>query len=185
MNALGSAFGGVYVSSRINAPRDIASAVYEAIRGNLRLQYDFEPPTPGEDEQVIRLAREVFVRDAATCVEIALFFAAALEAAGAAPAVIIIQRASGLHAIGGFFELDAERDVKHIVHDPAAIWALIDADRLRVVETTGLCAMKGKKKPFDQACEEAEGLIRTDTPLALINILAARKLGLHPPPGSS
>jgi hypothetical protein len=178
--ALGTAPGGAYVASKINAPRDIASAVYETIRGHLKLEYDFEPPTPGEDQQVIRLAHEVYVREKATCIEIALFYAAALEAAGAAPAVIVLKRRAGFHAVGGFFEVGSERSIEHVVQDPAAIRGLVGTDKLRVVETTGLCAMKGTKKPFHQACGEAEGTIQTDTPIALVNILAARNSGIHP-----
>jgi hypothetical protein len=179
--ALGAGFGGMYAMSKFAADREIASAIYEAIRGNTRLQYEFEPPTPGEEEQEIRLAREVLVSEAATCIDLALLFAAALEAAGAAPAIVVVQRRTGPHAIGGFFERGTELDVEHIVSDPDAIRALVDTGKVRLIETTGLSSTKGKKKPFDRACDEATGLIKTDTPLAVVNIMAARKLGLKPP----
>jgi hypothetical protein len=58
---------------------------------------------------------------------------------------------------------------------------LFDAGKVGLIETTGLSATKGKKKRFDRACDEAAALIKTDIPLVMINIMAARKLGLKPP----
>jgi len=119
--------------------------------------------------------------EAATCLDLALLFAAIVEAAGGAPAILIVRRAEGLHAIGGSFDMGAELDIDHVTTDAEAIRALVTDRKLTVVETTGLSATRGKKKPFDRACDEAVGLLTADTPLALINVMAARKLGIKPP----
>jgi len=56
---LGTGFGGMRSLTKIAADREIACALYEAIRGNSRLSYDFEPATPGEEYQPILFTRRV------------------------------------------------------------------------------------------------------------------------------
>jgi hypothetical protein len=179
--ALGPEFGKVLGMAYATGDRDVASEVYDAVRFTTRLKYDRGPANPGEPQQKVRLARKVLRDRVGTCLDLALLLAALLEHARCAPAILIVERKDRWHAIGGFFDNGAEASTPDVVTDPVTIRKLLYDRLLVAVDATGLCVTKGKKKDYAQACKEADSLVINDRPLALVNVVAARKKGFKPP----
>jgi len=111
----------------------------------------------------------------------ALLYAAALERAHLAPALLILELKQGWHAIGGFFDNESDSALPSVLADAAVIRDLVMTGRLIPVETTGLSATQGRKKSYIDAYEAAQSLVSTTRPLALANVLAARRNGVRPP----
>lgn len=181
VRALGSGFGEVLTLAYATGVREVASALYEAVRCTTRLQYDHEPANPGDPHQEVRVAGQVLRNEVATCLDLALLYAALLERAHVAPAVLLVEGKDGWHAIGAFFDKGCESTRPHVVTDPQTIRELVRTGSLIPVETTGLCTTKGKKKTYTRACEEGMSLVTNGRPLAMVNILASRNSGHKPP----
>jgi hypothetical protein len=179
--ALGSGPGEVLTQEYATGRREVAAALYEAVRCTTRLQYDHEPANPGDPHQEVRLAGQVLRNGIATCLDLALLYAALLERAHVAPALLLVERKNGWHAVGAFFDDGSESMTPTVVTDPKAILEMVRTRSLIPVETTGLSATKGKKKTYTRACEEGASLVTNARPLAVVNVLAARRSGLKPP----
>jgi hypothetical protein len=181
VGALGSGFGEVLARSFATGARDIASALYEAIRCNTRLQYDHEPANPGDQLQEVRIANQVLSFGVGTCLDLALLYAALAERAHLAPGILIVRNNAGWHAMGGFFDAGSESGIASVVTDSKVISDLARSGSFVAIETTGLSVAEGRKKGFARACEEGTLAIQNATPVALVNILAGREMGLAPP----
>jgi hypothetical protein len=179
--ALGCPPSQVIADSCSGGVRDVASTLYEVTRCTTGLQYDWEPANPGEVHQEVRLAGEVLRSGVATCLDLALLYAALLERAHMAPAVFLLDTGDGWHALGGFFNNDSHAQTPVVLTEPGSIRQLIRSGDVLPIETTFLAAAKGKKKTYTQACKEGVRLVANTQPIALINVLAARYQGIKPP----
>jgi len=179
--ALGCTFAEVLKRNYATGVRDLAAAIYEAVRCTVPLQYDYEPANPGEVYQEVRLAREVLESKIGTCLDLALLYAALLERAHLAPAIFFVDRNGEWHAIGGFFDNRLESSTMQVVSDIQLIAKMVNTGSLILVETTGLCPMKGKKKTYIEAVEQGALIFTNARALAVVDVLAARNNGLKPP----
>lgn len=180
--ALGGSVGQEFDRMTATSRSRIAQAIYHSVASTTELKYDYEPATPGASYQEVRLAGGVVKYGVATCIDLSLFYAALLERSHMPPAILVLERNGGLHAIGGFFELDAERTVDQLCTDKDRLQNIIDSGSVVLIETMGLATYNGRKMSFEEAKTEALIAVREGRPLALINVLAARGRGCQPPP---
>jgi len=178
--ALGAGFGGILNSSGSAAVPDVAAAIYDALRCGYDIRYDYEPANPGEEEQEVRPAGEVLREGVGTCLDLVLLYAALLERAHVAPAVIVVLTGAGQwHALGGYF-VDAQHVGYDVIVTEGDVRDLVSSGALAVVEVTGISAVEGRKRPFAWACEEGRKVLQEAKLVKLLDVLAARDEGLLP-----
>jgi hypothetical protein len=178
---LGCGIGDLLSRSDATHARKVPKAIYEAVCCTTNVHYDWEPATPGENDQEVRLAGKLLKDKVGTCLDLALLYAALLERAHSAPAVLVVDTGDVWHSIGAFFDRGAHDATPLVLTDAKAIRELVRRGALIPVETTGLSTNKGTKKTYEEACEEGTKLLTTARPLALVNILVARNRGFKPP----
>jgi hypothetical protein len=177
--ALGSGFGDLLAGDETHETKaKIAAAVYEAIRCDTDIRYDWEVANSGEPEQVVRLTGEVLERRVGTCLELALLYAAVLEQAHLSPAIVILDTGAGWHALAGYFVEPIANG--SVVEDAVQIRQLVEAGNLVLIETAGFALRRGQKRDYQVAREEACQIIEKTTPLALVDVLSFRSRGCLP-----
>ena len=133
---------------------EIASAIYAAI-SNLGLSYAVPPASFERDGQKIRLPTQVLNNKVATCLDLTMLFASALEQAGLYPIVALPRE----HAIVGVW-LQPE-DLSNIVIDEAEVLRKrIQLNELLVFETTYVTSHPAP--PFSKAITAAQEVISPD-----------------------
>ena len=159
----------------------IAEAVYAAI-SELRLAYS-NPPASWEARQKIRTHGQVLSENAATCLDSAVLYAAALEQSGINP---LIWLPPG-HALVGIWLDDEHSLPAHAIADPdlqgsitAAAYNAVDAGLMLLVETTSLT----RGASFEQALAEGTQAVNgaPDPILGVVDVQAARLRGIRPLP---
>ncbi|MGO1287036.1 MAG: DUF4011 domain-containing protein [Cellulosimicrobium funkei] len=163
-------------------------AVYDALRAR-RIAYS-EPP-PGWDYatsgQRVRDHGEVARGGLGTCMDTTVLMAAVLEHVGILPVLVLVPG----HIFVGYWRRDAERGAqddwypgKPTLFDVAAISSLVESGMLGLIETTTFAV--GKSVSSRRAMEIARtGNLadgRAADALALIDVAAARRVGVRPLP---
>ena len=169
-----------YMSGSRQRVWEITSAIYTAIC-NLGVRYSLPPASFEHDGQKVRLPSQILDGKVATCLDLSLLFASALEQAGLNPVVALPKE----HALTGVW-LQPE-DLSSIVVDEAEVLRKrADLDELVLVETT--CVTNHPSPPFSRAVKAAMdtlSLEHDETFSAAIDIRRARAhritpLGLTP-----
>lgn len=112
----------------------IAEALYDALVA-AEIRYVEAPPSFEGTGQRIRRHGQVLEEQYGTCLDLSVLYAAALEAAGLHPVIVVTQD----HAFAGYLTEDAQLpDVS--VGQPGAIATVLDSDLFEAVETTAVCA---------------------------------------------
>lgn len=169
-----------YMSGSRQRVWEITSAIYTAIC-NLGVRYSLPPASFEHDGQKVRLPSQILDGRVATCLDLSLLFASALEQAGLYPVVALPKE----HALAGVW-LQPE-DLSSIVVDEAEMLRKrAGLDELLLVETT--CVTHHPPPPFSRAVNAAMdtlSLEHDETFNAAIDIRRARAhritpLGLTP-----
>lgn len=169
-----------YMSGSRQRVWEITSAIYTAIC-NLGVRYSLPPASFEHDGQKVRLPSQILDGRVATCLDLSLLFASALEQAGLYPVVALPKE----HALTGVW-LQPE-DLSSIVVDEAEVLRKrAGLDELLLVETT--CVTHQPPPPFSRAVNAAMdtlSLEHDETFNAAIDIRRARAhritpLGLTP-----
>jgi Protein of unknown function (DUF4011)/AAA domain/REase_MTES_1575 len=155
----------------------IAGAVYEALR-QLGLHYQELPPSFETTGQKVRSTADVLDGRAGNCVDLAVTYAACLEAAGLHPLVWLTAN----HAFGGFLLAD-ERLASPAVTETNLILAMVRAGRAVPVELTSLGAGT-LSQPFPIAVEQALAYFRErgDDLAGVVDVHLAHRSGIQPLP---
>jgi hypothetical protein len=163
--------------------RAIAHAVYAAI-AEKHLAYS-NPPASWEGRQKIRTHQQVLSENAATCLDSAVLYAAALEQAGINS---LIWLPPG-HALVGIWLDDEHALPAHAIADPelhgsvtSAAYNAVDAGLMLLIETTSLT----RGASFEQALAEGTQAVNgaQDPILGVVDVQAARLRGIRPLPAA-
>lgn len=130
---------------------EIASAIWSSV-ASCNLSYAVPPASFEAVGQKIRSPSMMMEEGIATCLDVALLFAAALEQAGLNPVIALLKE----HAIVGVW-LQPEEFSSLIVDDPSTIRKRISLKELILFETT--LALKFPAVSFSKAVQEANRLI--------------------------
>jgi hypothetical protein len=152
-----------------------AHAIYSAIQKR-GVTYLGVPPSFEEDGQKLRFPDSLKQEKQGNCIELATWFAAALEACELKPVVILMKG----HAFSGFWLEEAMPDIGSIETDAATIRKLVSTKKLVLVETTA--STNRPATHFAEACALGYAKIVDDTFLALVDVSSARAQGIRPLP---
>ncbi len=122
---------------------EIARATYEAMQAR-GIRYINPPPSFEGEGQKIRPADEVLNERWGTCLDLAVTYAAAIEAAGLNPVIVICNG----HAFAGHLNDDLQLP-ELVLRERRTIQNFVDSGALVPVETTALC--DGRDTGFDAA----------------------------------
>jgi hypothetical protein len=146
---------------------ELVAALWSAL-SRRRLTYAEPPASFGHDGQKIRLPAMVLEQGLATCLDLALLLAAAIEQAGLHPLIVLTEG----HALAG-----AWLQPRHLpwvtVEDPMEIRKAIAQDELLLVETT--MATGGAPRPFVKALAEGRRQVAEARESAFIYALDIRQ----------
>lgn len=149
---------------------EITSAIYTAIC-NLGITYAVPPVSFEKDGQKIRLPSQVLENRIATCLDMAMLFASALEQAGLYPIVALPNE----HALAGVW-LQPEELSSIVAHEAEILRKRIQLQELLLFETTS--ATNSPAPPFSKAAKATESLIvpdKDDSFNSVIDIHRARE----------
>lgn len=153
----------------------IAQTLYEAFKRAFSLYYLYEKELFEQDEQSVRFPAQILHDGGGTCIDLALFYAAALWLAGCSPVIAILGRQSGTrHAIIGIWQVLA--GYRPIVLTDAELLYAINAKQLFVVDPNWLTQPASS---FAAAQQEALARIQRMGILWGIDIEAARHYSPH------
>jgi hypothetical protein len=157
----------------------IAGAVYEAVRAT-GVTYTMPPASFEFTGQKVRTTDQVLADRFGTCIDLAVLYAACLEASGLSPVIFLTRN----HAFAGFTIADAAEvlDGPSVIADPNLIANLVESRLIVPVELTGISP--GSKVDFKAAVEHGRRYLRTDFDLVrtLVDISKARLEGVLPMP---
>ena len=160
-----------------NRVKQQMAAIYEAI-AELRIAYCTSPASFEDSGQRVRLYSEILSGRLATCLDMALFYAGCLEAAGIHALLVIVK---GHAFAGGWLIQDSFPDS---VNDDVSLLTKHSAEginEIMLVETT--CMNAGMELTFDDACRAAgERLRNTDDFQLFIDVTRARSAQIRPLP---
>jgi hypothetical protein len=153
----------------------ITETLYNAFQRTLGLYYLYEKELFGQNEQSIRFPAQILHDGGGTCIDLALFYAAALWRAGCSPVITLLGKQTGTkHAIIGVWQVSAGyRPVK--LTDAELLYA-INTHQLLVVDPNWLTQ---PASDFAAAQQEALAGIQYMGILWGINIERARYATPH------
>jgi very-short-patch-repair endonuclease len=146
---------------------EIVAALWSAVAGR-GLTYAEPPASFGRDGQKIRLPSMVLEQGLATCLDLALLFAAAVEQAGLHPVLVLTEG----HALAGAW-LQPQNLPWVTVEDPMEIRKAIAQDELVLFETT--MATGAAPRPFAKALAEGRRRVAEAEEAAFIYALDIRQ----------
>lgn len=153
------------------------AAIYEAI-AELRIAYCTVPASFEDYGQRVRMTTDILSGRLATCLDMTLFYASCLEAAGIHPLLVVVK---GHAFAGGWLIADSFPDS---VNDDVSLLTKRTADGINeilLVETT--CMNDGSVVAFDDAVALANNkLANTDEFLLFVDVLRARHARIRPLP---
>lgn len=151
------------------------SALYGAVLAQ-DLHYANPPASFGTDGQKIRTPERILETKVATCLDLAMLFAACLEQAGLHPVVLLKEG----HAWVGVWLVDTCFPTA-LVDDAQSVRKRVRSGELMVFETTGVA--DGRRQPLRLACVAGEEHLADDAAFACaIDIRRARTLHIRPLP---
>ncbi len=169
-----------YQRGRADRVDQIAGSVYESMRA---LKIDYSNPPASWDipsGQKIRTAEQVLEPGgAATCLDTAVTYAAALEQSGLNALIVVVNG----HAFAAYWTEEAWlRDA--VVTDLNVLAALVDEGRIRLVETTTMTA--GASRSFQDAVRANNWRLGdSEAFLGVVDVARARLEGVVPLPVSA
>ena len=150
---------------------EITSAIYAAVC-NLGMSYAVPPASFERDGQKIRLPSQILNNRVATCLDLTMFFASALEQAGLNPIIALPHE----HAVVGVW-LQPE-DLSNIVIDEAEVLRKrIQLNELLLFETT--FATSHPSPPFTKAIAAAVEVISPDRDASFSSAIDIRRARAH------
>ena len=165
-----------YQTRSVNAVRMQMGAVYAALQAE-NIAYN-APPASYESAQRIRMPDAVLEGKSATCLDMAVLYAACLENVGLNPMVVFVKG----HAFAGCW-LSNETFPDTLQYDPAALTKRIakGVDALSVVNIVDACA--GKGVDFDDSEKNAAGyLADPEEFMFAVDVIRTRSSGIRPVP---
>ena len=150
---------------------EILSAIWNAVAAE-RLDYSVPPASFEQTGQKVRSPGQIFDAGIATCLDLALLFAAAAEQAGLNPLVIFTTG----HAFVGCW-LRQEEFASAVVDDPSALRKRLLLKELVLFETT---VVTGTSVPsFSRACELGSKLLAEDALASFELAIDVRRARMH------
>ena len=146
---------------------ELASAVWSAISG-LRLTYALPPASFETQGQKVRAPQQIVEQGLATCLDMALLFAATLEQAGLNPIIILTKG----HAFTGVW-LQPQEFASLITEDASSVRKRVALQELLVFETT-LC-LQSSAPAFSKAIAEGNRQIAEDREADFVMALDLRR----------
>lgn len=152
---------------------ELAAATYSAVCG-LRLSYAIPPASFEERGQKVRTPSQILAGGVATCLDMALLFAAAVEQAGLNPILVLVEG----HAFCGVW-LQPQQFAQVLVDDSSTVRKRVDLNELVVFETT--FATQAQSPAFGQAIKDATRRLADDKKfVAAVDVRRARMQKLRP-----
>lgn len=153
----------------------IAQAVFEALQAR-GLAYVHPPASFEQTGQKVRTPEQVLHEGLATCVDLAVVYAACLEQAGLHPLLLVLDG----HALAGVW-LEDEVFPEPAPADPLPLRKRQALGRLLLVECTALCATL--EQPFAAATRLGARAVEEGSAfLHAVDVVAARRAGIRPLP---
>ncbi|WP_418345542.1 hypothetical protein [Rhodococcus pyridinivorans] len=151
----------------------IATAIYESLRSR-GIRYIDPPASFEETGQKVRTTAQVLDQSFGTCIDLAVTYAACLEAAGLRPLLWLVTG----HAFTGFLTEDASLPLPTIL-EPNALINLVESGKAIAVEAvyynqTDAGDFKGSMR------RAREHFASPDTLCGVVDVVAARKSGIRP-----
>ncbi|MCC5847756.1 MAG: DUF3320 domain-containing protein [Verrucomicrobia bacterium] len=154
---------------------EIAAAIFDAVRAH-NLRYSHPPASFERSGQRVRFAEQIFESGLATCLDLALLFAALLEQAGLRPLILLHEG----HAYTGCW-LEEDGFAEAAIDDLQSIRKRVELESLFVFETT-LCT-RDHQVPMEAAEKAAAAHLRLDAEFHFaLDVRQARKSGIRPLP---
>jgi len=155
----------------------LAGAVYESIRA-LGITYINPPASFERTGQKVRTTEQVLRDRFGTCVDLAVLYAACLEAVGLSPLVFITRN----HAFGGFYAAETYGE-RATIDQVNVLTNLAESGLAIPVELTGLGPGSGSLD-FTRARKAGSDYFRTDFHLlqTMVDVTRARIDGVRPMP---
>ena len=154
----------------------ITAALHRALT-ELTIGYANPPASFEQQGQKVRLPDEIARHRQATCLDLVLFFVAALEQVGLHPLVILVEG----HAFAGVWRTD-ETFQEAAVEDGLRLRKRVDLEEILVIEPT--LATADSAAVFPQAVAQARRRLADLGPFrCAIDVARARRLGIKPLPG--
>ena len=145
---------GGYQSNDVGRVRSIAQAIYEAI-GALGVTYANPPASFEETGQKIRTPEQIITDKVATCLDVSVLLAAAMEQVGLHPLVVLIKE----HAFPGVWLREDYRGDGGM-WDGASVRNELSLGMIEVFDSSA--AVHQPPVPFDQAAATAAGMLQSD-----------------------
>jgi hypothetical protein len=155
----------------------LAGAIYESIRA-LGVTYINPPASFERTGQKVRTTEQVLRDRFGTCVDLAVLYAACLEAVGLSPLVFITRN----HAFGGFYSAETYGE-RATIEQVNTLTNLVESGAATPVELTGLGPGSGSLD-FSRAKKAGADYFRTDFHLlqTMVDVTRARIDGVRPMP---
>ncbi len=154
------------------------SAIYSTLMGE-NIQYVLPPASFSSDGQKIRTPERIFDGRVATCLDLAMLFAACFEQAGLRPVILLKEK----HAWVGVWLIDTNFSGA-IVDDLQAIRKRVESGEFIVLETTGIT--NTSRSSLRRACSTAKTYLEEEgTFQYAVDIHRARELRILPLPSRS
>jgi hypothetical protein len=155
----------------------LAGAIYESIRA-LGVTYINPPASFERTGQKVRTTEQVLRDRFGTCVDLAVLYAACLEAVGLSPLVFITRN----HAFGGFYTAETYGE-RATIEQVNVLTNLVESGAATPVELTGLGPGSGSLD-FSRAKKAGADYFRTDFHLlqTMVDVTRARIDGVRPMP---
>ena len=154
------------------------SAIYSALLAE-DIQYAEPPASFGSDGQKIRTPERILDGRVATCLDLAMLFAACFEQAGLRPVVLFKEG----HAWVGVWLIDTNFP-SAIVDDVQSVRKRVKSGEFIVLETTGIAT--GGRPSLRWACSTAEAYLEEEDAFQYaVDIHRARELQIKPLPSRS
>ena len=167
-----------YESRSINRVRQMAGAIFEALKEQ-KISYILPPAANAEIHgQRIRFADEVLENKAGTCIETALLYASCLECARLYPIVVVIKGHAfvGLHLMPETFQNSVSDDYTELTKRLGEGLRSIE-----VIEST--CIDTPSNVNFEEACTQgATHLIALSDFQYFVDVARCRSVGIKPLP---
>jgi hypothetical protein len=169
-----------------DASDQFVRALYQCLKEQYDLVYDFEPPCWESNSQRLRFPDEVVVDGKGTCIDLALLVSAVLEnvlyGRPMQPVIIIVGDGATQHALIGCWR-DQPATTKALSTDRREVVQWVDDRRLIVMDSTGFTVGNpfwGRKVDWDENARKGLELLQEARRVFLINLIGAR-----PDPGTA
>ena len=153
----------------------IAGAIYESLRG-LEVTYINPPASFERTGQKVRTTTQVLGERFGTCIDLAVLYAACLEAAGLHPVIFLTVN----HAFAGFHRTEAVSNAS-VIDAPNVLTNLVEIGQIRAVELTGI-GPGANSLSFRKAAQAAtEYFVNSfDLVRSMVDVRRARIDGVRP-----